>query len=106
MPRIEAPTSAKRFRVGEPITLHGSAWDVEDGTLANSRLSWRVIRHHNTHNHPWVDPTTGNDIGFTAPAPEDIDGTTNSYLEIFLTATDSKGLSTTISQTCAPTWST
>ena len=69
-------------------------------------MSWRVIRHHNTHNHPWVDPTTGNDIGFTAPAPEDIDGTTNSYLEIFLTATDSKGLSTTISQTCAPTWST
>ena len=102
LPSIEAPTTAKRFSVGEQIVLHGGAFDVEDGELAASALRWQVIRHHNTHFHPWLDPVSGNDIPITAPAPEDIDATTNSYLEILLTATDSKGRSTTVTRDLRP----
>jgi hypothetical protein len=61
-----------------------------------------MILHHNTHTHPFLPPTSGNNINFTAPAPEDIAATTTNYLEIFLTATDSKGLSRTIAQDLRP----
>jgi hypothetical protein len=46
--------------------------------------------------------TPGNDVSFVAAAPEDLAATRNSYLEIELTATDSWGLSTVITQTLRP----
>jgi glucose/arabinose dehydrogenase/PKD repeat protein len=102
VPTISLPSPTKRFRVGENLTLRGSATDQQDGTLADSALSWRMILHHNTHTHPFLPPTSGNNINFTAPAPEDLAATTTNYLEIFLTATDSKGLSRTIAQDLRP----
>jgi glucose/arabinose dehydrogenase/PKD repeat protein len=102
VPTIALPSTTKRFRVGERITLRGSATDQQDGTLPDSALSWRMILHHNTHTHPFLPPTPGNNIDFTAPAPEDLAATTTSYLQIFLTATDSKGLSRTIAQDLRP----
>src|SRR3712207_8874111 len=53
---------SKRFRVGETITLRGSATDAEEGPLPDSALSWRVILHHSTHTPPFLGPTTGNNI--------------------------------------------
>ena len=38
----------------------------------------------------------------TGPPPEDLEGATNSYLDIYLTATDSLGLSKTVMQTMDP----
>jgi glucose/arabinose dehydrogenase/PKD repeat protein len=102
VPTIQLPSPSKLFRVGEGLTLRGSATDQQDGTLPDSRLSWRMILHHNTHTHPFLAPTSGNNIAFTAPAPEDLAATTTNYLEIFLTATDSKGLSRTIAQDLRP----
>jgi hypothetical protein len=99
---IQSPTTGTRFKVGQTITLHGAALDGEDGALPSSALSWRVILHHNTHTHPFLGPVTGNDVTFTAPPPEDIRAAATSYLEIFLTATDSKGLSRTVSQDLRP----
>ena len=87
------PGRRQAVRVGEAITLPGSATDPEDGTLADSALTWEVVKHHATHTHPFLPPTTGNDVSITAPSPEDFASTTNSYLEIRLTATDSRGLS-------------
>ena len=57
--------------------------------------------------HPSGRPHHGNnDTASTVPAPEDIDATTNSYLEIILTAIDSEVDSRPRSaRTCAPTWS-
>ncbi len=99
---INSPTPAQRFAVDEQITLNGSATDPEDGPLAASALSWRVERHHNTHTHPYLPPTAGNNVPVTGPPPEDLDAATNSYLDIYLTATDSRGLSRTIMQTMDP----
>jgi glucose/arabinose dehydrogenase len=101
-PSITNPSPSKLFRVGETITLSGSATDPEDGTLPAGSFSWEVLRHHDTHTHPWVEPTSGNNVPFQAPAPEDLTATTNSYLEIRLTATDSRGLQRTITQDLDP----
>ena len=101
-PVISAPATSKLFRVGETITLTGGATDPEDGSLPASALTWEVTRHHDTHTHPWVPPTSGNNVPFQAPAPEDLTATTNSHLEILLTATDSRGLARTVSQDLDP----
>jgi hypothetical protein len=87
--------------VGQTITLTGSATDGQDGTINPATLQWTVLRHHLTHTHPWFSGT-GNNLTFTAPAPEDLAATTNSYLEIYLTATDSGGLSATANRNIQP----
>jgi hypothetical protein len=61
-----------------------------------------VLRHHADHTHPWFGPTTGNNLTFQAPPPEDLAATTNSFLEVRLTATDSGGLSTTVTRNIMP----
>ncbi len=102
-PTISSPTTTKTFAVGETITLHGSATDTQDGTLPNSALSWEVIKHHDTHVHPFLPPTTGNDVPIVGPDPEDFAATDTTYLEIRLTATDSKGLTSTAVRNLYPT---
>ena len=99
---IVSPASTARFRVGETITLQANATDPEDGTLPASSLQWTVTLHHNTHTHPFMPPTTGNGITFQAPPPEDFLAAANSYLSFAVTATDSRGLSTTRSQDLLP----
>ncbi|HET9229577.1 MAG TPA: PQQ-dependent sugar dehydrogenase, partial [Thermoanaerobaculia bacterium] len=89
---ITSPAAGVTFRVGQTVTLTGSATDTQDGTLPASALSWTVLLNHNgSHTHPWFSGT-GNNLTFTAPAPEDLDATDGSFLEIQLTATDSGGL--------------
>jgi PKD repeat protein len=104
-PTISSPTQDQLFKVGERIVLRGSATDPEDGRLADGALSWQVLQHHaGDHTHPFLPPTPGNDVEIVTPAPEDIDSTDpeGNYLEVRLSATDSKGLSTTITQKLAP----
>jgi glucose/arabinose dehydrogenase/PKD repeat protein len=103
VPRIDAPIATKRFAVGEQITLTGSATDPDEtGPLPDSALTFEVRKHHNTHFHPFLPPTAGNNVPIVAPQPEDIDSTENSYLEIILTATDRQGLTASISQELRP----
>jgi PKD repeat protein len=101
-PSIGTPAPDKRFAVGESITVTGSATDPEDGPLADSALSWEVVKHHATHEHPYLPPTIGSEASITAPFPEDFASTTNTHLEIRLTATDSRGLSATVAQDLRP----
>ena len=99
---IVTPAAGSTFTVGQTITLHGTATDPDEGALAPNRLSWTVLRHHSTHTHPWFGPATGDNLTFQAPAPEDLAATTNSYLEVILTATDSLGASTTVTRNVMP----
>jgi glucose/arabinose dehydrogenase/PKD repeat protein len=101
-PSITTPTSNQLFSVGQTITLTGSAYDPEDRTLPDAALTWQVVKHHASHTHPFLSPTTGNGIQISGPIPEDPAAVTNTYLEVLLTATDSKGLSTTISRDLRP----
>jgi glucose/arabinose dehydrogenase/PKD repeat protein len=103
VPTIEVPAADARFRAGETVTLRGSATDAEDGSLPESSLRWEVLRHHGTsHTHPWLQPTSGNDIPITTPGPEDWATASTSFLEIRLTATDSQNASTTTSRRLDP----
>jgi hypothetical protein len=57
----------------------------------------------NQHFHPFLSPTQGNNIELLpAPEPEDFLATTNSYLEVILTATDANGLETTVTLDIQP----
>lgn len=101
-PGIESPSPSHTFAVGETVVLRGSATDAEDGSLSNSSLTWRVILHHNTHVHGFLPATTGNNIAFVAPPPENLEAAANSYLEVQLTAVDSRGAATTVTQQLLP----
>ena len=105
VPTIAVPSASQRFAVGEVVVLQGTAVDAQDGTLADSRLSWNVLRHHGTdHTHPWLPDTAGNNVPMPAsPSPEDVFSAATSYLEIRLTATDSNGLSATAIREFRPT---
>jgi uncharacterized protein (TIGR03437 family) len=102
VPTIQSPSASDRFSVGQTITLTASATDAEDGALPASALSWTVILHHDTHTHPFLGPVAGNNITFTAPAPEDLSATGNSYLEIVLRVSDSAGEVTTVGRDFRP----
>jgi glucose/arabinose dehydrogenase/PKD repeat protein len=99
---ISSPFAGQTFAVGEQITLTGAASDPQDGPLGAGALTWEVVRHHDTHTHPFLPPTSGNDIPIVGPEPEDIHATATSYLEVILTATDSGGLSTTVRRDLLP----
>lgn len=101
-PTILAPAADLRFKVGQTITLQGRAADAEDGPLPESAMTWRVILRHNEHTHQLLSATPGNNLTFKTPPPEELPGTTTSYLEIELTATDSQGTATTIRQALRP----
>ena len=103
-PTIQSPSPDIRFRVGQTITLHGTATDAAGRAAPAFALTWTVLLHHDTHTHPFLGPTPGNDIAFNAPAPEDLAAATTSYLEIRLTATDSQGADAARSaRTCCQT---
>jgi glucose/arabinose dehydrogenase/Ca2+-binding RTX toxin-like protein len=104
-PVIESPAEGLLFRVGEQITLSGSATDLEDGTLDGRSFEWKVLQHHtapNPHTHPYFSGT-GEGLSIEAPEPEDLLSTGDgNFLEIRLTVTDSAGLSRTISRSIQP----
>jgi glucose/arabinose dehydrogenase/PKD repeat protein len=99
---IQSPEASTRFRVGQPITLRGSALDAQDGALTAFSMEWTVLLHHGSHTHPFLGPKPGNDIVFEAPPPEDLAAAATSWLEVRLTAVDSKGLTTTVTRELRP----
>ncbi|MEA2564450.1 MAG: hypothetical protein QOH06_5954 [Acidobacteriota bacterium] len=102
-PAISSPAAGETFRVGQTVTLTGSANDPEDGPLPASALSWTVLLHHNgDHTHPVLGPSAGNGLTFTAPAPEGLSATELSFLEVRLTAKDSKGVAKTVTRDYHP----
>lgn len=97
---IANPANGALYTAGDTITFNGSGSDPEDGTLPASALKWRVLFHHDTHSHPFVDEFTGSGGTFTIPTiGETADDV---WYRIYLTATDSDGLSTTVTRDVNP----
>lgn len=100
VPVISAPGSTVTWKVGDTINFSGSATDPEDGSVPTAKLTWKLIMHHcpsNCHTHDiqsWSGILSGS---FTAP-----DHDYPSYLELQLTATDSKGVTGVASVTLQP----
>jgi glucose/arabinose dehydrogenase len=103
VPTITSPAAGATFTVGGSYQLAGSATDAQDGALPPARLSWTVVRVHDQHTHPFLGPLTGTGIAFTGPGPEDLAAAANSFLRVSLTATDSGGVSTTVTRDFLPT---
>jgi PKD repeat protein/glucose/arabinose dehydrogenase len=86
---IATPDATLTWQVGEVISFSGSATDPEDGSLPSSALSWSLVLQHcpsTCHTHAlqsWPGVSSG---WFSAP-----DHDYPSYLELTLTATDSRG---------------
>jgi putative cell wall-binding protein/PKD repeat protein len=99
---IATPAADDQFVVGQRVVLRGSATDAEDGPLPPESLSWSVTLQHNTHQHPFVPPTTGAAVTFTTPPPEDLSAVSNSYLFVTLTATDTEGIETSLTRQFDP----
>jgi PKD repeat protein len=102
VPRIEGPAVGHLFSVDEPITLMGAAADAEEGVLPSGQLTWTVILHHAGRSHPYLGPVTSSPVMFIAPAPTSLAAARDSYLELRLTATDSAGLTATVTQDLRP----
>ena len=104
VPVIESPKAGVTFAVDEVFTLIGHAHDSNGKSLTDLDLTWEVRQMHNTHYHPFLDSFVGNGITIPpAPSPEDFNAATNSFLRILLTATDSNGLTSTVTRDIMPT---
>jgi glucose/arabinose dehydrogenase len=103
-PGDEAPSpkfdsGPNTYTDGEPIEFKGSATDPENGALSTSALSWNVkLNHGGTHIHPITSKSGVGSIGFTTVTDHDAPST---YI-VELTATDSRGLTTTIERVLQP----
>jgi glucose/arabinose dehydrogenase len=103
-PVIDSPGASLKWKAGQTINFAGHATDPEDGALAAAKLSWRVILHHCTgpggtdcHQHVIQDFDGVASESFQAP-----DHDLPAHLELRLTATDSGGLSKTVSVALDP----
>jgi len=99
---ITAPDPTARFAVGQRFTLSATAADPEDGALEGPSIRWTIQRQHANHTHPFRGPETGQSITDVYPEPEDLEAARDSWLTVTATATDSKGLETTVTQNLLP----
>lgn len=93
VPSITGPD--RRYGVGDPVRIEGTATDAQDGAVPPERLTWRVLLHHEDHTHPFLGPLTGTKLGFDFPRPESLRAAATSWREVRLTATDKAGLDAT-----------
>ena len=96
VPAIQTPSNGATAGAGQQVTFSGSASDAQDGNLAASRLSWTLRIQHcpdSCHAHD-IETFPGVASGsFVAPDHE-----YPSHLELILTATDSNGVSSSVTR--------
>ncbi len=102
VPEITAPAADLTWAVGDRIDFAGLATDAEDGPLPATALRWDVIIAHcfdptSCHEHVLATRDGVGSGSVTAPDHE-----YPSYLQLRLTATDSAGLTTTVSRDLRP----
>jgi len=90
-PVIGSPAIGATFKAGDTLTFAASASDAEDGTLPAANLTWWADLHHDTHTHPFVQPTPGGSGSATIPTRGETSD--NVFYRFHLRATDSAGLS-------------
>jgi PKD repeat protein len=100
---ISSPSDGSHYDIGDTITFAGSATDAQDGTIPAGSLGWSVVLQHcfdgtftDCHDHPH-HTSTGSGGSFQI-----IDHGDFVFYEIFLTATDSGGLTHTVKHTITP----
>jgi glucose/arabinose dehydrogenase len=94
VPTITMPLSTDTFVAGQKISFAGTATDFEDANVPANAFHWSFLFGHNTHFHDFIGPVDGTTSGsFVIPLTGETDP--DQYYRIFLTVTDSEGLSAT-----------
>ena len=93
--KISAPLASLKWNVGTVIPYSGTATDAEDGILPASAYNWEVMVFHKDcptceHSHPGPNVANGVVSG-TFIATNGGETSSNIWLRIYLTVTDSKG---------------
>jgi glucose/arabinose dehydrogenase len=91
---ITQPAAGARYNGGQTISFAGAGTDPEDGALPASALTWEVVFHHDTHTHPFMQPTSGI-TGGSFVIPTTGETAANVWYRIHLTVRDSAGLTRT-----------
>ncbi len=95
VPEILTPAADLPYRGGMVLNFSGSATDAQDGALPASAYSWKIDFHHDTHTHPAMGSTGGITAG-TYTVDNTGETATDVWYRIYLTVTDSGGLSRTV----------
>jgi len=99
---ITSPAPEKLYAVGEHVLVQASATDAQDGTLPGASLSWDIKKVHDDHTHPFQSGT-GSSIDMVPDGPEPDPGAAElSHMRITVTATDSRGLSSSATMELEP----
>jgi len=105
---IVTPASGTRYAGGDVISFSSTGTDQEDGNLPASAFTWKVNLYHfdtPVHEHPVLEPMSGIKSGsFTIPTQ--METSANVLFRIYLTVTDSKGATSTVSRDVVPITST
>jgi hypothetical protein len=88
---IVQPAAGTLYSAGQTIGFSGTGTDPEEGALPAAAFTWRVDFHHDTHTHPFMQPTSGVTSG-SFPIPTSGETSTNVWYRIHLTVADSAGL--------------
>ncbi len=91
---IESPIDLSTFRAGDELSLVGSSDDPSD------QLAWEVVLGHDDHQHPRL-VAAGAAASYTVPS-SDHSFSDTTWFDIILTATDSSGLSSSVSVRLEP----
>jgi glucose/arabinose dehydrogenase len=97
---INQPPEGTKYNAGDTIFFSGSATDAKDGPLPASAFKWVILLHHNTHTHPFLEFDGIKSSNFTIPTISETDS--NVWYRIYLTVTDSLGLSQTTTRDVIP----
>lgn len=101
IPTMQSPLAGSLYSMGDLLLFSGSATDPEDGNIADASLEWKIDFHHGSHYHPGM-PTTSGIASGSYPIPRIGETDTDVWFRVYLTATDSKGLSKTIERDIHP----
>jgi glucose/arabinose dehydrogenase len=94
---VTSPAAGTLYKAGDTITYAGTGTDAEDGNLPPSQFTWRVDFYHNDgalHFHPFIPATSGK-TGGSFVIPTSGETSPNVFYRIWLTVTDSGGLTHT-----------
>ena len=101
---ISTPAAGTKYAGGDVISFSGTGTDGEDGNLPASAFTWKVDLYHfdnPSHTHPVMEPTSGITSGsFTIPTA--METSANVLFRIYLTVTDSRGATNTVSRDVVP----
>lgn len=105
---ITSPAAGALYRAGDTITYAGTGTDAQDGNIPASGFTWRVDFYHNDgnlHSHPFIPATSGS-TGGSFVIPTSGETSPNVFYRIWLTVTDSGGLTHTSLRDVLPRTST